>query len=179
MGNSYQNLTLRIGDRAAVATACEGIGVGAYVTPSRGGYTVVFPERGDAWGNPEEIGDVAGSLAQVLKCPALTVGVFDEDVTLVSMWRGLERTFFYASSDGVDGSIAELCGTMGRRWALPLVATVLYMPRPIPYLFETMRHSHLAGALGLPSWAVGLGYRYIHRNGEAPPGLAFEDLLRV
>jgi hypothetical protein len=46
------------------------------------------------------------------------------------------------------------------------------------YTFAVDRHADLASALGIPSFGVGSGFRYVS-DGELPDGLDEESLLRV
>jgi len=46
------------------------------------------------------------------------------------------------------------------------------------YLFAMERHEALVDALGLPDYAIGLGFNYVSR-GELPPDLSANDLRRT
>jgi hypothetical protein len=46
------------------------------------------------------------------------------------------------------------------------------------FVFETWRHALILKMLGMPPWAAGTGYKYVHQ-GEPPPDLDPDDLIHV
>ena len=174
MGASYTNLTLRGPERLRVVAALRARGREAYVGPTEDGCTVVFDAAAEHAADENE--RLAVDLSRELGCAALAVGVHDDDVFFYALCDHGRVVDTYDSAPGYfarrhlpaeGGDAALLCRLMGRPGAKPeAVEEVLREPWKRAFAFETARHAHLAGALGLPALAVGLGYDAIW-DGEA------------
>jgi hypothetical protein len=86
---------------------------------------------------------------------------------------------FAEPSAPAGGDARKLCGAFG----VSNVAEVESVLRKSSleeggYLFALERHTDLARALGIPSFAVGAGFGYV-ADGESPDGLEEDDLVRV
>lgn len=179
MGTTYQNVTVFGAEREAIASVLRDLALAAYITPTRSGVTVVFPQRGDAWDSPDAAADVAGSLSHRLGCPTLVAGVFDDDIVVLSLFEGLERTFEYNSSERRIAHLARLRRAAGGRGSLALLWLVLKLPHMLPYFIESFRHLHVLKVLGLPLWSFAIGYTNIRRARQSPVGLAAGDLVET
>ncbi len=188
MGNFYTNYTLRGPGQQAVAAALAGRS--AIVTPAKDGCVVVFDEASDEQ-NGEIIAELARRLSGELKCPLLAVLNHDDDILWYQLYLGGELVDEYDSSPNyfsapgenisppAGGDAQKLCVV----FAVDAVAKVEGILRKSAfaddgYTFEVERHADLAGALGIPSFGVGMGFRYIS-SGELPEGLAEDDLVRT
>lgn len=187
MGNFYTNYTLRGPSQQAVARALSGRA--AIVTPQRDGCVVVFDEQSDEQ-DMEVISELAGNLSAELRCPVLAVLNHDDDILWYQLYMSGELADEYDSSpsyfdpeaepsDPAGGDAQKLCAA----FASTNVADVEAILRKSSfdedgYAFAVERHAELAEALVLPSFAVGVGYRYLS-GGEIPDGLSENDLLKV
>jgi len=145
----------------------------AYVTPTVDGKTVVFDEAAD-WLEVSQIDTVGSLLSSELAYPALAAAVADDDELLLMLYEGGERRVVYSSRGAHRGAYA-LCQAFGRLWYAPLVWMLMQWPY---FIFESWRHALLAKALGVPSWSVATGFRYIDED-ELPDGLEESDLRRL
>lgn len=187
MGNFYTNYTLKGPSQRTVAAALAGRS--AIVTPAQGGCVVVFDEQSDDQ-DSEVIAELASRLSQELRCPVLAVLNHDDDIFWYQLYLSGELTDQYDSSPGYfdpeaepsapeGGDAQQLCNVFG-------VTSVVEVERILRrssfgedgYTFAFERHSDLARALGIPSYGVGAGFRYVS-SGEFPEGLEEENLIRV
>ena len=91
MGNWYTNITVSGPPQADVVAVLQAHDRHAYATPTLNGITVVFDRTSEDSGCAEELGDLAMTLSQDLRCPALAAAVFDDDVLLLSLYdRGAQ-----------------------------------------------------------------------------------------
>jgi hypothetical protein len=187
MGNFYTNYTLRGPSQQAVAKALTGRS--AIVTPQQDGCVVVFDEQSDDQ-DSEVISSLAGDLSGELRCPVLAVLNHDDDILWYALYLNGERADEYDScpsyfdpeaepSGPAGGDAQKLCTAFGSS----KVADVERILRKSSfdedgYAFAIERHTELARALGLPSFAVGGGFSYVS-DGEIPEGLSQDNLLRV
>lgn len=190
MGNFYTNITLRTGDQASVVNALRAGGRDALVSHPEHGCTVVFDSECEEQ-DLDTLHELADTLSQELRCPALAVLDHDDDVLSVSLHENGRMTDRYDSAPGYfesgPGRAPE--GGDAARWcqafASANVAGVESVLRAAsgasgggPYVFEVDRHDALVQALGLPTVAVGTGYNYIE-DGEYPPGTSEDSFMRT
>jgi hypothetical protein len=187
MGNFYTNYTLRGPSQQAVAAALAGRS--AIVTPVQDGCVVVFDEQSDDQ-DSAVITELGSRLSRELRCSVLAVLNHDDDILWFQLYFGGELADEYDSSPGyfdpsaetsapAGGDAQKLCSAFGT----DSVAEVERILRKSAfeeggYAFAVMRHTDLARALGIPSFGVGAGFRYIS-DGELPEGLEEESLVRV
>jgi hypothetical protein len=187
MGNFYTNYTLRGPSQPSVVAALAGRS--AFVAPSQDGCVVVFDEESEEQ-DQEVISELASQLSQRLACPVLVVLNHDDDILWYRLYQSGTLADEYDSSPGYFAARAEpsdpaggdariLCGVF-EATDLAAVAGVLRRSSfdDDGYAFAVERHADLARTLGIPSVAVGAGYRYI-AQGEFPGGLSGDDLVRV
>ena len=186
MGNSYTNLTLRGPDPSAVAEALKGRS--AFITPKQNNCVVVLDEESDAQ-DLDALSRLAQDLSSKLSCPTLAVMNHDDDVLLYALYDNGVLVDEYNSSpdyfeDGPSrppesGDAETLCIHF-KAENRDAVEQILRRPQGTEdgYIFAVERHQDLIAALGLPSIAAGLGYRYA-REGDFPDDLEDEDLLRL
>jgi uncharacterized protein (DUF433 family) len=185
MGNFYTNYTLKGPSQPAVATALAGRS--AIVTPERDGCVVVFDEQSDDQ-DAAVITELASRLSRELRCPVLAVLNHDDDIFWYQLYLNGELADEYDSSSdyaslepsGPAGGDAEkLCTAFGSG-ALAEVESILRRSsfEEGGYMFAVKRHADLARALGIPSFGVGAGFRYV-TDGELPEGLQEADIVRV
>jgi hypothetical protein len=187
MGNFYTNYTLRGPSQQGVAKALAGRS--AIVTPQQDGCVVVFDEQSDDQ-NAEVIADLARDLSGELRCPVLAVLNHDDDILWYQLYLSGELADEYDScpsyfdpeaepSGPAGGDAQKLCAAFASS-NVPEVERILRKSTfdEDGYAFAIERHTELARALGLPSFSVGGGFRYVS-DGEIPEGLSEDDLLRV
>lgn len=187
MGNFYTNYTLRGPSQQAVATALAGRS--AIVTPAQDGCVVVFDEQSDEQ-DSAVITELASRLSRELHCPVLAVLNHDDDVFWYQLYLSGELADKYDSSPGyfdaaaepsapVGGDPQKLCSAFGSA-AVAEVESILRKSSfdDGGYTFAVERHTDLARALGIPSFAVGAGFRNAS-DGELPEGLDEDGILRV
>ncbi len=187
MGNFYTNYTLRGPSQQAVAEALAGRT--AIVSPAQDGCVVVFDEQSDEQ-DQAVIAELAALLSRELDCPVLAVLNHDDDILWYQLYQSGKLADEYDSSPGYFDPMAEpsapaggdarkLCGAFGAS-NVAEVESVLRKSafEEDGYTFAIEQHTDLARALGLPSCAVGAGFRYV-ADGELPEGLEEADLVRV
>jgi hypothetical protein len=187
MGNFYTNLTLRGPSQQAVAAELKGRS--AFVTPPVNGCVVVFDQQSDEQ-DPKVLSGLGSRLSKKLSCPVLAVMNHDDDVLWFQLYTSGKLADEYNSSPGYfdgdagpsepEGGNAEaLCRAFGST-KQEQVQAALRKPSFTDdgYAFAIERHADLAGALNLPSYAVGAGFQYV-AQGELPEGLTEGDLLKV
>ena len=187
MGNFYTNYTLRGPSQQAVVAALAGRS--AFVTPPQDGCVVVFDEKSEEQ-DQEVISELGSQLSQGLACPVLAVLNHDDDVLWYRLYQSGRLADEYDSSPGYFDVTAEpsepaggdarmLCGVFK---AIDMAAVEGVLRKSSfaddGYAFAVERHGDLARTLGIPSVAVGAGYRSI-AQGELPGGLRGDDLVRV
>lgn len=173
MGNFYCNFTTRGPSTDAIARLLNDNRRTAYVTPTLGDKAVVFDEASDEL-DLSEIDAVGTLLSRELQCPALAAAVADDDELWLALYEEGERRVEYSSRGANRGAYA-ISRAFGRPWVFPLVWMLLQWPYLI---FESWRHDLLAKALGLPSWCVATGFRYVEKD-ELPDGLELSHLRRT
>lgn len=187
MGAFYTNITVRASSPGAVLPLLKGRR--AFVTPSRGGYIVIYDEQCDEGGlYPNEF---ASHLSQALGSIAFLVTVHDDDILYVDVFANGERLDeydscpnYFSEEDEEDdspegGNPAVLCNAFGCKDE-KAVADVLYCQDEDSdiWIFATERHRALVKLLDLPEFAVGYGYKYL-AQGDVPQELSKEELLEI
>ena len=187
MGNFYTNYTLRGPSQQAVAGALAGRS--AIVTPAQDGCVVVFDEQSDDQ-DSAVITELASRLSREFRCPVLAVLNHDDDILWYQLYLGGELADEYDSAPSYFDAAAEPSGPAGgdaqklcSAFGSSAVADVEDVLRKSSYdeggyTFAFERHADLARALGIPSFGVGAGFRYVS-DGELPEGLDEESLVRV
>lgn len=187
MGNFYTSHTLRGVGQQDVAAHMRG--KSAVVSPAQDGCVVVFDEESDDQ-DPQVVADLASRLSGALSCPLLAIINHDDDVLMYHLYVKGELIDEYNScpdyfdeGDGgsgfTSGNAEKLCEAFG----VPDAEAVEGILRKSSldadgYVFELERHQALFQALGLPEFAVGVGYRYFDA-GEIPAGLDQNACLRT
>ncbi|MDB6024231.1 MAG: hypothetical protein JWM68_454 [Verrucomicrobiales bacterium] len=187
MGNFYTNYTLRGPSQQAVASALAGRS--AIVTPTQDGCVVVFDEQSDGQ-DSAVITELASRLSRELRCPVLAVLNHDDDIFWYHLYLNGKLADEYDSSPGyfdasaepsapAGGDAQKLCSAFGAA-SVAEVESVLRKSSfdEGGYTFAVERHTDLVRALGIPSFGVGAGFRYV-ADGELPEGLDDEGMLRV
>jgi len=187
MGNFYANYTLRGPSQQAVADALAGRS--AIVTPTKNGCVVVVDEQSDDQ-DPAVISELAAQLSNRLRCPVLVVLNHDDDIFWYQLYLSGELADEYDSSPGYFDPSAEPSAPAGgdaqklcSAFAGASVAEVESILRKSSfdedgYTFAVDRHTDLTRALGIPSFAVGAGFRYVS-DGELPDGLDEQSLVKA
>src|SRR5262245_44290490 len=132
MGNYYQHVTVKGPPVAAVVALMRELGRPAYVAAAADDVTVVFDAGLDEMRNIQEVADVPGTLSVRLHCPALLVGVYDDDILYMALYEGLERTFEYVSSERSAKNLKRLCAAFGRSQAFLRIWFTLKLPHFVP-----------------------------------------------
>jgi hypothetical protein len=183
MGSTYANVTV-VGTTGGDVVAALGEDP-AFVADAGDGNVVVFAAADEMDGF--SAGITARRLSTALGRPALEVAVFDEDLLTYQVCVDGESV-----AEGVSPpEIAEAMGEVDvpRPDAAALVAALgrgaVDEARAVlggSYVFATDRHTRLAEALGLPSWASSHGFEYldfgdadlpveaVRTGGDPPPG---------
>lgn len=196
MGNWYTNICVKGVQQSQVVAALDELGRRAYVTPGMNEWIIVYDQDTDKL-DLNELESLALTISTRLSCTALASFNADDDVLWLGIYENGKLSARYASEkkrfeDGAEfPRIAEvtevLCRVFARAEKNQQVRRVLRRRHSIlgflfplskfrlAYLFEVMRHSDLAEALGIPKASVGMGYEYVHR-GETPEGLNRRDL---
>ena len=159
------------------------------MTPAQNGCIVVFDEQSDEQ-DQEVITELASRMSREFGCPVLAVLNHDDDIFWYQLYLSGKLADEYDSSPGyfdpsaapsvpAGGDAQKLCSAFGAS----NVAEVESVLRKSSfdeggYTFAVERHIDLARALGIPSFGVGAGFRYV-ADGEVPDGLEEDDLVRV
>jgi hypothetical protein len=185
MGNFYVNFTVKSDASQPVVYTLKRAQLNAIVTtPSRGG-VVVFEEGSDTQ-ELRAIETVGELLAREVGAPILGILNHDDDILCYWLWNQGRLIDSYNScpdyfeepgqeSGDTGGNARTLCEVLSVPGAVDRVEAIL---RADEYAFAVDRHSHLVEALGLSTYAVGSGYRYV-AQGETPEGLSPDQLIRI
>lgn len=174
MGNFYTNITLYRGNRVNLLAKLKGRH--AAVSPTVGDFTVVWDEESESQ-DVRVLEALTKRLSQELSCPAWAVLNHDDDVFMSILFVAGEKLDAYNSCPGYfegsgskpeGGNATLLAKTFGAESAAKSVEDILR--NQDGYTFALERHQALVEALGMPTFGVGMGYRYI-TGGERPPGL--------
>lgn len=165
MGNFYTNITLRTSDRSEIVAYMRGGNRPCFISPTTRGFTIVY-DRYCEEQDVRELEDLASNLSSRLHCPALAVLNHDDDVLWIGLANEGQWVTTYQSDQMLSGSAWRLACAFKIRGLFPLIWFLMRWP---VVLFEVWRHAAIWSALGLPKFAVGLGYTYLSR-GERPSG---------
>jgi hypothetical protein len=187
VGNFYTNVTLRGPDQSTVVALLRELTRRAYVSPTANGFTVIYDAESEDQ-DPDLLGSVALTLSSQFQCPALALLNHDDDVLWYQLYdHGKQADEYISSAEWWDkdtgpppkGNPELLCKLMGAPGDREKVRKVLQRSTGVlGYLFALNRHEDLVNALGLPLFAVGMGYTYLSR-GELPQGIRAEELIQV
>lgn len=185
MGNFYVNFTVKCDDPLRCASVLKQAGRKAVITPPLNGTLVVFEEESDSQ-DPQAIEAVGALLSRGLSAPVL--GVLDHDDDILAYWLfedgRLSDTYdshpdyfnHTAKRPPAGGDAQRLCAAFSVPAAAPRVDAILRDANG--YLFAVERHEALVAALGLPEYALGMGYEYLSRD-ECPEELDPDQLIHV
>ena len=188
MGNFYTNITLR-SHQARVIEVLEREERTAYVTPTVNGCTIVCDEECDEQ-DTDVLEELAALLSRELSCVTFAVLNHDDDVLIYWLYENGTLSDHYDSAPGYfsgdddepsGGDAYRLCRAFGVPDQVAEVEDVLRTPsfsEDEHYLFAIERHLDLIEALGIPLFAAGIGYTYLHR-GETFEGLDRASLRHV
>jgi hypothetical protein len=199
MGNFYVNHTVRAPQNRVIAVL-EKHGHTAFVSPTADGYTVVFDQQCDTQ-DTFAIAELGQELSAALNSPVVAFLNHDDDILCYWLFERGEPVeaynscpdYFEDDASGGDSDEDEGQGEAGptsdgtelcrvfRPGVRDRVRSILAEPSP---MFASMTHHDLVSALGLPTWTVGTGYRYlaegdselnrdrcVHVNGRPTGGL--------
>lgn len=169
MGAFYSSVTVFGTDWETIAQVCDRPAFIVTDTDT----TVVFSEADDEGG-----GDLPeGALSAALGAVTLSVMVHDSDLLALFVHRDGELIvqgcvpdpdeYFGTESGEGSGALsgAVLVSALGRG-----DAAALDMALANDVTFAEERHAAMLRALGLPTWSVGFGYRYIDADPDAFAG---------
>jgi hypothetical protein len=148
---------------------------------------VVFDEASDHQ-DQGIIAGLASILSQKFSCPVLAVLNHDDDILWYQLYSSGKLADEYDSSPGyfegepsppAGGDAQKLCSA----FEASAVAEVESVLRKTSfdeggYAFAVHRHTDLARVLGISTFGVGLGFRYVSK-GELPDGLDEAELVRT
>jgi hypothetical protein len=187
MGNFYTNFTLRGPSQQDVTNSMRGRS--AAITPVSNGCVVVFDEESDGQ-EGQVIHSLGAQLSQIHACSVLAVVNHDDDILHYQLFNKGELVDEYNScpdyfegseepSRPSGGDATKLCAAFGAT-NIAAVETILRKSSfdADGYGFELERHGDLVSALGLPAFAVGVGFNYF-ANGELPQGLDENKCVRT
>jgi hypothetical protein len=167
MGAFYTNITLRGPEQYEIVEYLNGLKRVASVSPTINDLTVVMDELSDSQ-DEQVLSELTADLSKRFSCPALAVLNHDDDILLYKLFDAGEETDAYNScpdyfetdhigTDPQGGNAAGLCAIFGCSAATEKVESVLRKP----YVFQVDRHDELVRLLGLPQYAVGVGFNYL------------------
>ena len=173
MGNFYTNITLKCPRREEIISELRRLRRKAFVGPTENGSTVICDEVCDRQ-NPVALGELARELSRALRCTTLSVLNHDDHI----LWYQAHKDgcvvdeydstpgYFDAeaeSSAPIGGSAGALCSALDVAERSEQVEPILRRPSfgEGGYSVESQRHRDLVEALGLPAYAVGVGYNHL------------------
>jgi hypothetical protein len=171
MGSFYVNITLRGPDQGQVVAVLARLARTAAVSPTVDGFTVIYDQACDTQ-ETGIISQLADSLSTTLSCPALAVLNHDDDILWYQLYESGQLADEYDSCPdyfgGDDPPAGPRGGDANKLCELRAGADAGAVEEILrgDYLFEIERHEDLAEALGLPEFAVGLGYDYLRAGTE-------------
>jgi hypothetical protein len=185
MGSFYTNITLRGPKQEQILSVLHGRD--AYVSPTVNGYTVVYDAQCEEQ-DLEILSDLAATLSQKLKCPAMAILNHDDDIlyyqlydagNLVDEYNSAPNYFESAEkSSGPKGGDANTLAKIFGGDKTMIDAVLQKTISADGYVFESERHADLVNHLELPQFSVQLGYTYI-AEGEVPEGMTVNQFCKV
>jgi hypothetical protein len=136
------------------------------------------------------ITELATRLSNKLRCPVLAVLNHDDAIFWYQLYLNGELADEYDSSPGYFDPSAEPSAPAGgdaQKLCSALTGASVVEVESIlrkssfdegGYIFAIDRHTDLVRALGIPSFAVGAGFRYVS-DGELPEGLDKQSLVKA
>ena len=174
MGNFYTNIALRTTKRQELIEYMREQGRAGFVSPISCGFTTVYDRLCDEQ-DVRDLETLATELSSRFSCSAFAVLNHDDDFLWIGVARDGNWVTTYRSDEVVSGNAWKLARGMGVLGLLPLIWVMMRWPF---VLFEMWRHRAITGALGIPDFTVGFGYRYLAR-GERPAGANPEEFESV
>jgi hypothetical protein len=167
VGGFYVNFAVKGADPRQVADDLERAGRCALVTPLHHGYVVVYDKAADSQAT-KAILTVGRLLSSEAGHPVLAVANHDNDVLCYWLFEGGEMVDAYNSNPEYfeeDGGAPtrqsrdaeKLCTLLEAGADVAAVEAILCGD----YVSAEERHKEFAEAVRLPSWSVGLGYRFM------------------
>jgi hypothetical protein len=192
MGAFYTNIVLRGPDQGQVVLFLTQEKRLAYVSPTIDGFTVVYDEKSESQ-DETTLSGLASQLSEAFGCTALAVLVHDSDIFAYWLFEAGELTDEYNSMPGyfddpslppLGGDPNRLCAAFGVEDGVDRATSVFHKvaSRNLEdgwagsYVFAEDIHHDLVGLLGIPSFAVSTGYRYIEQ-GDIPEELDSDSLV--
>ena len=184
MGSFYTNVTLRgpaqeevlahLGDRAA------------YVSRTSDSFTVVLDEASESQDLDELLG-VTASLSTHFDSPALAALNHDNSVLYLSLFEHGQQVDQYNSCPEFDNEDAdeESSGPAGgdaARWVAAFGGDASALERALhgtEFVSATERHAAVVAALGMPPFAVGIGYNYVEADDVGPDAADAADIAHA
>jgi hypothetical protein len=174
MGSFYTSLTLKGPTQSKILKWLEDRP--AYVSTTIKSVTTILDEKSESQG--DELAGFAMLLSKHFCCPVLAVLNHDDDILYFVLYENGERLDEYNSNPGYfENGVSDANPRGGKASLLAKmfdvkdeisIETIL---RGIDYVFAMDRHRDLAIALGLPEYAVGIGYEYL-AAGDLPPWIS-------
>jgi hypothetical protein len=182
MGSFYTSHTLRGPSSSDVLAFLKDRS--AYVSTSDSPVTVVLDEACESQ-DVQLLADLGARLSSHFRCPVLAMLNCDDDVLYFELYEDGEKTDEYDSYPAYSGEekaderpsggdASRLAAVFGGKD----VGAIEAILRRSDYVIETRRHMDLADALGLPKFAVGIGYRYAADN-NLPPEISKANFVRT
>lgn len=176
MGHFYVNTTLRGPSQEHILRILHQYNRNAYVSPTENSYTVVFDEECDDQ-DTDIIHNFSILLSHSLQCIALTVLNHDDDIFWYKLYENGKLIDTYDSnpeffSGIISNPIGGDCDLLCRIFQIEEqdeLKQILYTPTmdDEAYYFAVNRHAKLVKLLGLPEYAVGIGYEDIEDDNVA------------
>lgn len=193
MGSFYVNITLRGPQQDQIAQALADQKRSAYISPTVDGSTVVYDKECESQ-DPHRIHQLTAHLSRILACPALAILNHDDDILwyqlhddghLVDEYNSCPDCLDPAEGPGPRGGNAQtlcdlMCGPDAAAHGVAAIESILSKSAEEAdgYLFELDRHEDLAEVLGLPTFAVGFGYRYLEQEAQFE-GIDLSEFIRL
>ena len=189
MGNFYTNITLVDVEQEPVVSFFHEQDRTAVITPCVNGITVVLDAESESQ-DQEVLLSLAAQLSETFTKPALAVLNHDDDALMYWLYtEGKMKasynsmTLFYNGEEeheSVDANAEKLAVAFGAEQSVEKVKFVLKAPGASAegYIFALDRHRDLLEALGLPTFAAGLGFNYLEK-GAVPGEIDQNKLVRI
>jgi len=156
----------------------------AYVSTSGSPVTIVLDEDCESQ-DGQLLADLGARLSAHFRCPVLAVLNHDDDILYFELYEDGEKTDEYNSNpayfgedDAEEGPSGGDASRLAAAFGAINAEVIESILRRSDYVFETKRHFELAASLGIPAFAVGVGYRYADA-GEFPPGVSKDTFIHT